>query len=498
MPIHYHSIIDSLSLCTIDTLINTTSTSIVDQWSISCSTSNQYYTLINTTSNTFMGPAWRATGSSLQQSTSGRGPVPFSERRRVCPSRTRKGYRYHNNENIHRGIHAVTAGAQKSLGVLEKSGKVVPQGLLVKVAKFGWNLAWKIFMNELAPQSKDGMYIRPGYTFQQQRIGDEEFPAETPGLLHPRYVLFVGNPCPWCHRVLMAAELRGLVGTLIDVVYLVDDPERASRGGWVFDGVDPYFACSDLRQVYDTLCGIQGGFLGRCTAPLLVDTVSKRIVSNESSIIIEMFDDIDVQGVTSSIRLRPESLLADINAFNDRVFDQLNNGVYKCGFSTEQEAYTKAYTALCETLDELDDVLSRQRFLLGEKFTDVDLRVFATAARFDAVYSTLFKCIQRISDYPHLHRWFLECAQLPLPTSKGTLSPRRTLADTVDIDDCRRSYFSQLFPLNPGGIIPSGPLAKDILGNHSALSRENHDDDLHQERTNAIVDQHELTLYWER
>ena len=350
--------------------------------------------------------------------------------------------------------------AKRNLGVLEKTGKLVPQGAIVKLAKFGWNLIWKLFMNELAPQSKDGMYVRPGYTFDQRRIGDEEFPAVPLGSSHT-YVLFVGNPCPWCHRVLMAAELRGLVGTVVDVVYLVDDPERASRGGWVFDGVDPYFGYSDLRQVYDGLCGIQGGFTGRCTAPLLVDAVSKRIISNESSDIVEMFDDIDVPGLTRDIRLRPKHLLAEINECNSRIFDQLNNGVYKCGFSTEQEAYEKAHAALCRTLQELDDVLDESRFLLGEKFTDADLRVFATAARFDAVYSSLFKCVQRLSEYPNLHRWFIECSQLPL--SQHDQKEGKTLADTVDIDDCRRSYYSQLFPLNPGGIIPSGPLARDVL-----------------------------------
>ena len=359
-------------------------------------------------------------------------------------------------------IYAQKNGIQRNIGVLEKTGRLVPQGAIVKLAKFGWNLVWKIFMNELAPQSKDGMYVRPGYVFDQRRIGDEEFPVVPLGSSQHNYVLFLGNPCPWCHRVAMAAELRGLVDTVVDIVPLVDDPERASRGGWVFDSVDPYFGYSDLRQVYDGLCGMDGGFKGRCTAPLLVDTVSKRIISNESSDIVEMLDEIHVEGLTSDICLRPTSLCPDIDSFNSRIFDRLNNGVYKCGFSTEQRAYDIAHATLRETLQELDDVLSRQRFLLGEKFTDVDLRVFATAARFDAVYSSLFKCTHRLSDYPNLHRWFLECARVPLPGGNT-----RVLADTIDIDDCRRSYYSQLFPLNPGGIVPSRPLARDILFHHS-------------------------------
>lgn len=367
----------------------------------------------------------------------------------------------------HRRTSICAQATKRNLGVLEKTGKILPQGVLVKAAKFAWNQIWRVFMNELAPQSKDGMYVRPGYSFDQHRIGDESFPAVPLGTRH-NYVLFVGNPCPWCHRVLMAAQLRGLVGTVVDVVYLVDDPEKASRGGWIFQGMDPYFGYSDLRQMYDGLCGIEGGFLGRCTAPLLVDTLSKKIISNESSDIVEMFDEIEVEGLTSSIRLRPRSLLGEINRFNSKMFDDFNNGVYKCGFSTEQESYEKAHAALSDTMQGLDDILSKQPFLLGNKFTDADLRVFATAARFDAVYSILFKCIHRLSDYPHLHRWFLDCAQLPLP-SNNTCA--KVLADTVDIDDCRRSYYAQLFPLNPGGIIPPGPLAKDILSPNTLVQQ---------------------------
>lgn len=385
-------------------------------------------------------------------------------------SKSRVGARTPVSQPMYRNskLHAQKNTIQRNIGVLEKTGRLVPQGAIVKLAKFGWNLVWKIFMNELAPQSKDGMYMRPGYRFDQRRIGDEEFPVVPLGSPHHNYVLFLGNPCPWCHRVAMAAELRGLVGTIVDVVPLVDDPERASRGGWVFDSVDPYFGYSDLRQVYDGLCGLDEGFKGRCTAPLLVDTVSKKIISNESSDIVEMFDVVHMQGLTSDITLRPAPLCQDIDMFNNRIFDKLNNGVYKCGFSTEQGAYETAYADLYETLKELDDVLSMQHFLLGEKFTDADLRVFATAARFDAVYSSLFRCIHRLSDFPNIHRWFLECARLPLPGGN-----KRVLADTIDIDDCRRSYYSQLFPLNPGGIVPSGPVARDVLHPGTSVHKSN-------------------------
>lgn len=339
--------------------------------------------------------------------------------------------------------------SRKGLGILEWTGKNLPQGPLVQAAKFSWKQIWLVFMNELAPQSKDGAYMRPGYAFNG-RLGSFEFPVEA-----GRYVLYLGNPCPWCHRVKMALVLRGL-DSMIDSVDLIDDPERASRGGWVFDGRDPFFGCSDLHSVYNA-CTQPDGFVGRCTAPLLVDRKQKKIVSNESSDIIAMLDEMHVEGTSSDVLLRPKSLVAEIDTFNNRIFDALNNGVYKCGFATSQLVYDQAYTELCATLDELNARLEHSRFILGDRFTDADLRVFATAARFDAVYSALFKCTKKWSEYTNLQRWFIDCAHLPLPNKMGQLST------TVDIDDCRRSYYTQLFPLNPGGIVPGGPETPDIL-----------------------------------
>lgn len=338
--------------------------------------------------------------------------------------------------------------SRKGLGILEWTGPLLPQAPLVKAAKFSWKQIWLVFMNELAPQSKDGAYTRPGYAFNG-RLGTFEFPVEA-----GRYVLYLGNPCPWCHRVKMALLLRGL-DSMIDCVDLIDDPERASRGGWVCQGRDPYFGCLDLRQIYDA-CTQPDGFVGRCTAPLLVDVKQKKIVSNESSDIIAMLDDMHVEGMTSDVVLRPQRLVGEIDTFNNRIFDALNNGVYKCGFATSQSAYDSAYTELCATLDQLDERLAHSRFFLGESFTDADLRVFATAARFDAVYSTLFKCTKKWSEYTNLQRWFVDCAHLPLPN-------KRQLSTTVDIDDCRRSYYTQLFPLNPGGIVPGGPQTYDVV-----------------------------------
>jgi putative glutathione S-transferase len=382
--------------------------------------------------------------------------------RTAVPSRVAPGgrqTRHGTPRHVRLCTMQVRASQQKtrtSLGVLTKTGKVLPQGLLVTIAKSAWNAVWGVFMNELAPQSKgDGKYVRPEYSFVC--AGVESFPVVD--LDTPRYVLLIGNPCPWCHRVLMAAKLRNLDSGLIRVEYLVDNAEKASRGGWIF--AQPFLGqYKDLREVYDAFCGREGGFSGRCTAPVLIDIAEGRIVSNESSDIIENLDAIEVPGLSSSVRLRPSALVDEIDAFNERIFDRLNNGVYKCGFSTSQTAYDESFVALCETLDELDGVLLKSgRFLLGDKFTDVDLRVFATMSRLDAVYSSLFKCVKRVRDYPNLERWFLECARIRIPGS-----PRgERLWDTVDVDDCRRSYFEQLFPLNPGGIVPMEPTGAEVF-----------------------------------
>jgi putative glutathione S-transferase len=351
--------------------------------------------------------------------------------------------------------------------ILEKTGKLLPQSALVKTAKFGWKQIWLTFMRELAPQSKTGSYTRPTYSFQY-KIGDVDFPAET-----GRYCLYLGNPCPWCHRVALALALRGLTSN-ITVIRAIDDPERASRGGWVFNDPEPAFGAKDLREVYDACSVDTGGYKGRCTAPLLVDTKTRRIVCNESAAIVRNLNEISFpsrggrgsggggEREESWIDLYPEHLVQEIDALNEKTYESVNNGVYKSGFATTQEAYDTAQRALWSTLDELDTLLSTQRFLTGEYFTEADLRLFPTAVRFDAVYNVIFKCsAKRWSDFPNLHAWLLDCAALPLPVNSDG-SGGGTLADTVDVDDCRRSYFTQLFPLNPGGIVASGPTAAQL------------------------------------
>jgi len=370
--------------------------------------------------------------------------------------------------------HALTpvcsdSSSKGGFRILEKTGKFLPQSALVKSAKYGWQQIWLTFMRELAPQSKGGDYKRPTYSFQR-KIGDPEFPAE-----NDRYVLYLGNPCPWCHRVALALALRGITKN-ITVIKAIDDPERASRGGWVFNNNEPVFQAKDLREVYDACTADAGGYKGRCTAPLLIDKKTRRIVSNESAAIVRNLNEVcfprrgsgqggvyEKSGREESwIDLCPEHLKAEVDVLNEKIYESINNGVYKSGFSTTQEAYNTAQYALWSTLEELDTLLSTRRFLTGEYFTEADLRLFPTAVRFDAVYAVIFKCsARRWAEFPHLHAWMIDCAALPLPVNADG-SGGGTLADTVDVDDCRRSYFTQLFPLNPGGIIASGPTAVQL------------------------------------
>ncbi|CAM9833960.1 unnamed protein product [Ectocarpus sp. 4 AP-2014] len=358
------------------------------------------------------------------------------------------------------GVAQMAAGdhdakLNKGFGILELAGGLVPQGGLVKTARAGWKFVWLQMMRELAPQSPDGAYVRPNYGFRGW-IGRGAFPVE-PG----RYHVYVGNTCPWCHRAVLAVVLRGL-SPAVTFSYMDDNPDKASRGGWAFtrDEPDPVFGCNDLREVYETC---SPGFKGRCTAPVVVDRKAKKIVTNESSHIVRMLNDMALaekgtvgarlgagNGVVG-VDLCPASLEKEIDEMNDFVYEKINNGVYRAGFSTSQAAYEKACRDVFEGLTKCEEILSKNRFLLGDKFTEADLRLIPTAVRFDAVYATLFKCSnKRWRDYPALYAWLRDVYQLS------------GVAETIDIDGCRRSYFAQLFPLNPGGIVPIGPSVEDL------------------------------------
>jgi len=345
------------------------------------------------------------------------------------------------------------SGLDKGFNILGSAGKIIPQGRIVQTAKETLKFAWKRMMAELAPQDKSGAYVRPSYNFQGE-IGTAEF-IDEPG----RYHIYVGNPCPWCHRVRLALALRKIKPEQIGVTVLVDDPVKASRGGWIFDknskdGRDP-LGSNDLRELYDKL---SANYKGRCTAPLLIDLKSRKIVSNESADIVRMLNGVDLgcndpEIMASRTNLLPEDLLTKIEDTNAWVYNLLNNGVYRCGFSTQQSAYDRASKDVRQGLADANEVLRTNDYLCGEVFTEADLRLLPTILRFDGAYAPLFRAggaHLRIRDYPYLLAWLQRCWDI------------EGVQESIDLQDASTSYYKQLFPLNPGGLIPTPLTAADI------------------------------------
>ena len=255
-----------------------------------------------------------------------------------------------------------------------------------------------------------------------------------------RYHLYVAAACPWCHRTMIVRELMGLTDA-VGISYL--DPIRDERG-WAFTGgrfVDQIEGMSLLSEAYlrsDPRAG------ARITAPVLWDRESKRIVNNESSDIIRMFETGVFGGEGPD--LYPAALAAEIDEVNERVYETVNNGVYRCGFAQTQDAYEAGFRPLFESLDWLEQRLVRSRYLLGDSITEADWRLFPTLVRFDAVYYSHFKCnLRRIVDYPNLWGYTRELYQLP------------GVAATVEIDEIKRHYYGTHRSINPTGIVPVGP-----------------------------------------
>lgn len=251
--------------------------------------------------------------------------------------------------------------------------------------------------------------------------------------------------------------MLGLTDNEITVTQLVDDPVKASRGGWVFSGQqsDPLYNCNDLRELYDKLSPT-GSFKGRCTAPLLVDKKTKRAVSNESSDIVRMINKARFgKDDKTKLDLYPTDLRGEIDATNEWVYPLVNNGVYRCGFSTTQLAYDEASRDVREGLKRCDEILGKQDFLCSKnQFTEADLRLLPTILRYDGAYAPLFKAggthLRIRADYPNIQKWLKRCWAMP------------GVKDSIDIPDATGSYYKQLFPLNPGGILPTPPTATEL------------------------------------
>jgi len=298
-----------------------------------------------------------------------------------------------------------------------------------------------------ATESEQGEFIREDAQFrnwitadgQPGPSGEGGFPAEA-----GRYHLYVSLACPWAHRTLIFRALKGLQALIsVDVVH----PYMGERG-WSFqqDGIacgDRLYGSDYMHQIYTRA---DPKYTGIITVPVLWDKKRETIVSNESSEIIRMFNQAFDHLTGNKRDFYPAALRSDIDAINAAVYAEVNNGVYRTGFATSQSAYEDAFTQLFARLDQLEDMLSKQRYLTGNTITEADWRLFTTLVRFDAVYVGHFKCNRnRLVDFPNLWAYTRELYQMPL------------IAQTVNMTHIKQHYYQSHDWINPTGIIPLGP-----------------------------------------
>ncbi|SOB78316.1 putative glutathione S-transferase [Marinobacter sp. LV10R510-11A] len=284
------------------------------------------------------------------------------------------------------------------------------------------------FRNWLTPDGKAGPNGEPGFKAEKDR-----------------YHLYVSLACPWAHRALIFRQIKQLQD-YIDVT--VVDPVMLENG-WEMN--DPLYGLDFLYQLY---LRADSGYEGRVTVPALWDKQTQTIVSNESSEIIRMFNTAFNHLTGNTADYYPDTLHERINALNDRIYDTINNGVYRAGFATTQEAYEKAYHSVFDSLDWVESLLVQQRYLAGGQLTEADWRLFTTLIRFDAVYFGHFKTNrQLLADYPAISGYVRELYQIP------------GVADTVSFEHIKTHYYGSHLMINPTGIIPVGP-AQDFTAAH--------------------------------
>jgi len=288
--------------------------------------------------------------------------------------------------------------------------------------------------------SSDGEFRRQDSRFRNWITADgESGPTGVQGFQAEkgRYRLYVSLACPWAHRTLIFRQLKQLED-YIEVV--VVDPIMLENG-WEMSGSQ-----NNMDFLYQLYLKADVSYEGRVTVPVLWDTKLNTIVSNESSEIIRMFNSAFDHLTHNLNDYYPESLRGDIEGLNDRVYDTINNGVYRAGFATSQAAYEKAFHVLFDSLDWVESILSRQRYLAGNQITEADWRLFTTLIRFDAVYVGHFKCNRKhIADYPSISAYLRELYQV------------EGVAETVNFDHIKTHYYKSHHTINPTGVVPLGP-----------------------------------------
>jgi glutathionyl-hydroquinone reductase len=313
----------------------------------------------------------------------------------------------------------------------------IPPSWIIQTGRSIWTQIWQVMMSQLAPKNDRGEYQRPQSEFRHRIDWIDGIDGRyTPG--PNRYRLYVGWSCPWAHRTLVVRALKGLEKT-IDVTILLGD---ANAGGWALP--EPEHGCNTLAQLYRFA---NPGYTGRSTVPMLWDTQTNSIVNNESAEIIEILNaEFNEYATHPDLDLAPVDLQDSIERWNEPIYKTVNNGVYRCGFAQTQAAYDQAHRELFATLDRIDDLLATQAYLCGDLLTLADVRLFTTLIRFDLVYHNLFKCNRRrIQDYPHIQPYLQKIYHLP------------GVVQTCNFPTILQDYYGNLFPLNPGGIIPQLP-----------------------------------------
>ena len=317
--------------------------------------------------------------------------------------------------------------------------------IFVKAAREIWNCEWHILMNGLAPSDSKGNYKRPENLQQEINIPTKENLENRDSDQMP--YLIVGKSCPWAHRVWIMHEIKDLKATINLNIARVDN----SSGRWVFE--PNLKGCKTLQQLYKKCNYYQ---IKRYTVPMLFDPGEKakskfRLINNESADLVNILNEWPVSN--TNLDLNKKKYHDKILSWQNLIQENVNNGVYKCGFSRNQKAYEEASENLFSTLDIIDESLnSSGPFLCGEELTIADIRLFPTLIRWECVYQPLFKCSKKpIQSFPNIIKW------------RKMIFNLYNIKKTCDADAWRKDYFGALFPLNPSRIIPKGESISKIV-----------------------------------
>jgi glutathionyl-hydroquinone reductase len=298
---------------------------------------------------------------------------------------------------------------------------VIIEAFMGQMIEGVWHAGWY-------EPDKKGAFVRPDAVFRGRVVPEAG-----------RYHLYVSYACPWAHRTIITRKLRGLE----DVISMTVVNPRMGDDGWVMDEPDPVLGKTRLQDVYREA---KADYTGRVTVPILWDKKERTIVNNESREVMRMLDRDFDSLATKGTCLAPLDLVEEIDETLTAIYQPINNGVYRCGFATKQEAYEKACRELFAALDRWEEVLGEQRYLCGDRMTEADIALFTTLLRFDLVYYSHFKCnVRRIQDYPNLWGFLRDMYQ-----AEG-------VAETCNLDHIKVHYYWSQTTVNPHRIVPLGP-----------------------------------------